>query len=104
MDKHTRLAAALAGETPDRTPVWFMRQAGRYLPEYMAVRSRVSFLELCGDADLACEVTVQPITRFDCDAAIVFSDILTVLEAVGREVTFIKGQGPRLPPRRLPPG
>ena len=65
MDKHQRLSSALAGQPVDRTPVWFMRQAGRYLPEYMEVRSRVSFLDLCGDADLACEVTVQPITRFD---------------------------------------
>lgn len=97
MNKHQRMAAALNGQPVDRTPVWFMRQAGRYLPEYMEVRSRVSFLELCGDPDLACEVTVQPITRFELDAAIVFSDILTVLEAVGREVTFEKGHGPRLP-------
>lgn len=97
MNKHERMSAALSGKPVDRTPVWFMRQAGRYLPEYMEVRSRVSFLELCADADLACEVTVQPITRFDCDAAIVFSDILTVLEAVGREVVFEKGHGPKLP-------
>lgn len=97
MDKHERMAAALSGRPVDRTPVWFMRQAGRYLPEYNEVRSKVSFLELCADADLSCEVTLQPIRRFDCDAAIVFSDILTVIEAVGREVVFDQGHGPRIP-------
>jgi uroporphyrinogen decarboxylase len=97
MDSHTRLANALRGQPVDRPPVWFMRQAGRYLPEYMAVRERVSFLDLCGDADLACEVTVQPIDRFGLDAAIVFSDILTIPEALGLEVRFDKGHGPRLP-------
>ena len=97
MDRHERLGNALRGLPVDRTPVWFMRQAGRYLPEYMEVRSRVSFLELCRDADLSCEVTLQPLRRFDLDAAIVFSDILTVLESIGREVTFEKGHGPRIP-------
>jgi uroporphyrinogen decarboxylase len=97
MDRHTRLGNALQGLPVDRPPVWFMRQAGRYLPEYRAVRERVSFLDLCGDPDLACEVTVQPIDRFDLDAAIVFSDILTVPEALGLEVVFDQGHGPRLP-------
>jgi uroporphyrinogen decarboxylase len=97
MDRHTRLGNALTGQPVDRPPIWFMRQAGRYLPEYRAIREKVSFLELCGDADLACEVTVQPIDRFGLDAAIVFSDILTVPQAVGLEVLFDKGHGPRLP-------
>lgn len=97
MDRHTRLANALRGQPVDRPPVWFMRQAGRYLPEYRAVRERVTFLDLCRDADLACEVTVQPVDRFPLDAAIVFSDILTVPEALGLEVQFDAGHGPRLP-------
>jgi uroporphyrinogen decarboxylase len=97
MNAHTRLGNALRGLPVDRPPVWFMRQAGRYLPEYRAVRERVSFLDLCGDADLACEVTVQPIDRFGLDAAIVFSDILTVPEALGLPVVFEAGGGPKLP-------
>jgi uroporphyrinogen decarboxylase len=97
VDKHQRMIAAMTGEAVDRTPVWFMRQAGRYLPEYMEVRRKVSFLELCRSPELAVKVTLQPIERFDCDAAIIFSDILTVLEAIGREVVFEKGVGPRLP-------
>jgi uroporphyrinogen decarboxylase len=97
MNAHTRLGNALRGLPVDRPPVWFMRQAGRYLPEYRAVRERVSFLDLCRDADLACEVTVQPIDRFGVDAAIVFSDILTVPEALGLPVVFEAGGGPKLP-------
>lgn len=88
---------ALRGESVERTPVWFMRQAGRYMSVYRELRTRVSFLELCRDPDLACEVTFQPLDAFRLDAAIIFSDILTVLEAVGREVEFVKGKGPRLP-------
>ncbi|HHO53483.1 MAG TPA: uroporphyrinogen decarboxylase [Deltaproteobacteria bacterium] len=97
MDHHTRLSNALAGLPVDRPPVWFMRQAGRYMAEYRAIREKVSFLELCADAELACEVTCQPVDRFGVDAAIVFSDILTIPEAMGQEVVFDQGHGPRLP-------
>lgn len=93
-----RVRRAFASEPVDRPPVWFMRQAGRYLPEYRAVRARVSFEELCRNAELACEVTLQPVDRFPLDIAIVFSDILTVPEAMGLEVVFDTGHGPELSP------
>lgn len=86
---------ACRGVRPQRTPVWMMRQAGRYLPEYRAVRKKVSFLELCRTPELCAEVTVQPIDRFDLDAAILFSDILVVFDAMGVEVDF--QPGPVLP-------
>ncbi len=91
-----RLLKALAREPVDRTPVWLMRQAGRYLPEYRAVRERAgSFLDLCQDPDLACQVTLQPVERFDLDAAIIFSDILTIPHAMGLGLHFVTGEGPR---------
>ena len=92
----TLIERALRSESIERPPIWFMRQAGRILPEYREVRSRVSFLELCGDSDLSLEVTLQPVDRFDLDAAIAFSDILPVVEAIGREVVFEKGHGPKI--------
>ncbi len=98
MNKHDRLRRALLNERPDRTPVWFMRQAGRYMAEYREVRARVSFVDLCDDADLCAEVTCQPVDRFDTDAAIIFSDILTVPAAMGLELTFGAGHGPKLHP------
>ena len=93
------LIRVLAGETVRPPPVWLMRQAGRYLPEYRALRAKVgSFLDLCFDPELAGEITLQPVRRFDLDAAILFSDILVVPLALGRSVRFVEGEGPRLDP------
>src|SRR3982750_1374539 len=78
----------------DRTPIWLMRQAGRYMPEYRAVRAKVSFLELCKDPDLATEVTVTAAERLGVDAAILFADILLILEPLGFDLEFAKGEGP----------
>ena len=93
------LLRALAGQVTERPPIWLMRQAGRYLPEYRAVRRKTGgFLELCYDPVSAEEVTLQPIRRFDFDAAILFSDILVVPDALGADVGFYEGEGPRLTP------
>jgi uroporphyrinogen decarboxylase len=93
---------ACRGEVTERAPIWVMRQAGRYLPEYRAVREKVSFLELCKTPALAAEVTLQPIRRYGFDAAILFSDLLVPLEAMGLEVQFTE-KGPGLPqPVRTP--
>jgi uroporphyrinogen decarboxylase len=94
-----RLLRVLGGEALDVPPAWLMRQAGRYLPEYRAVRARAgSFLELCYTPELAEEVTLQPIRRFGFDAAILFADILLVPHALGQGVRFVEGEGPRLDP------
>lgn len=94
--KNDRFLRALAREPVDRTPVWMMRQAGRYLPEYRASREKAgSFMDLCQNAELACEVTMQPLERFDLDAAILFSDILTIPDAMGLGLYFEPGEGPR---------
>ena len=82
---------ACRGEKTDYTPVWLMRQAGRYLPQYMAVRKKVTFLELCKTPELAAEVTIQPIDYLDADAAILFSDILTPVEPMGLKLDFVPG-------------
>jgi len=94
--KNDRFLRALMREPVDCTPVWIMRQAGRYLPEYRATREKAgSFLNLCTNPELACEVTLQPLQRFDLDAAILFSDILTVPDAMGLGLYFAEGEGPR---------
>ncbi|MDJ0637441.1 MAG: uroporphyrinogen decarboxylase [Paracoccaceae bacterium] len=88
---------ALAGETLDVPPIWMMRQAGRYLPEYRATRAEAGdFLSLCYNSDLAAEVTLQPIRRYGFDAAILFADILLVPDALGSDLWFVTGEGPRL--------
>ncbi|MBW7920723.1 MAG: uroporphyrinogen decarboxylase [Rubellimicrobium sp.] len=93
------LLRALGGETLPTPPVWMMRQAGRYLPEYRATRARAGdFLTLCYTPELAAEVTLQPIRRFGFDAAIMFADILLVPDALGQRVWFEPGEGPRLDP------
>ena len=94
--KNDRLLRALRRESVDCTPVWLMRQAGRYLPEYRATRARAgSFLAMAKNPDIACEVTLQPLARFDLDAAILFSDILTIPDAMGLELYFVDGEGPK---------
>ncbi len=94
--KNDRFLRACFRQPVDRTPVWLMRQAGRYLPEYRATRARVgSFMGLATNPDFATEVTLQPLERFDFDAAILFSDILTVPDAMGLGLTFAAGEGPR---------
>jgi uroporphyrinogen decarboxylase len=94
--KNDRFLRALNRESVDVTPVWMMRQAGRYLPEYRATREKAgSFMDLCRNAELACEVTIQPLERFSLDAAILFSDILTIPDAMGLGLTFNTGHGPK---------
>lgn len=95
--KNDRLLRALRFEPVDTTPVWVMRQAGRYLPEYKEVRAKAGdFLSLCKDVDKATEVTLQPLRRFELDAAILFSDILTIPDAFGLGLYFEEGEGPKL--------
>jgi uroporphyrinogen decarboxylase len=94
--KNDRLLRALARQPVDVTPVWIMRQAGRYLPEYRATREKAGdFLTLCTTPELACEVTLQPVDRYPLDAAILFSDILTIPDAMGLGLYFVDGEGPR---------
>src|ERR671913_2149712 len=95
MKNDTFLRALMREPTP-YTPVWIMRQAGRYLPEYNATRAKAgSFLTLAKTPQLACEVTLQPLARFALDAAILFSDILTVPDAMGLGLHFVEGEGPK---------
>jgi len=97
MDPTERLLRACRREPTDRPPIWIMRQAGRYMPSYQAVRRRVSFMELCRTPQIACEVTLMPIDQLGVDAAILFSDILVPLEGMGLDVSFGDG-GPRVAP------
>ncbi|KAK6633184.1 hypothetical protein RUM44_003785 [Polyplax serrata] len=95
--KNDRLLRAIKGEEVDRVPVWIMRQAGRYLPEFREIRKNHDFFTICSTPELASEVTLQPIRRFDLDAAIIFSDILVVPQALGMKVEMRQGVGPVLP-------
>ncbi len=91
------LLRTLRGEATERTPVWMMRQAGRYLPEYMVLREKYGFFERCQTPELACQITLQPVDIIGVDAAILFSDILVVPQAMGLEVQLIESKGPFLP-------
>jgi uroporphyrinogen decarboxylase len=94
--KNDRFLRALNREPVDRTPIWMMRQAGRYLPEYRATRAQAGdFMSLCKNTELATEVTLQPLRRYPADAAILFSDILTIPDAMGLGLYFETGEGPR---------
>lgn len=94
--KNDILLKALLRQPVDRTPVWIMRQAGRYLPEYLKTRADAgSFMDLCRTPELACEVTLQPLRRFNLDAAIIFSDILTIPDVMGLKLYFVAGEGPK---------
>ena len=92
----SRVLSVLRGETPDRLPLWLMRQAGRFLPEYRAIRADVAFLDMCRTPALCTEVALQPLRRFDLDATIVFSDILVIPDALGAGLSFEKGDGPKI--------
>ena len=92
-----RILKAARGEPVDQLPVWIMRQAGRYLPEFWTIREKHDFFSMCTTPDVACEVTLQPIERFPLDAAIIFSDILVVPQAMGMQVDMVPGKGPVFP-------
>lgn len=94
--KNDRYLRALMKQPVDKTPIWIMRQAGRYLPEYREIRAKAgNFMTLCQTPELACEVTLQPLRRFDLDASIIFSDILTIPDAMGLGLHFVTGEGPK---------
>lgn len=89
--KNDRMLRAIRGEPVDKVPVWVMRQAGRYLPEFQEVRAQHDFFTVCQTPALACQVTLQPIERFDLDASIIFSDILVIPQAMGLKVEMVAG-------------
>ena len=94
---NNKILNCITGKNNSYTPVWFMRQAGRYLPEFREIRKKnPDFIKLCLNSDLVNEITLQPIKRFDIDAAIIFSDILMIPHGLGQEVKFKKGLGPTL--------
>lgn len=94
--QNDRFLRALRRQSVDRTPVWMMRQAGRYLPEYRASRAKAKdFMSLCRNPELCCEVTLQPLARYELDTAILFSDILTIPDAMGLGLRFVEGEGPK---------
>jgi uroporphyrinogen decarboxylase len=95
--KNDLLLRTLRGESTERTPVWMMRQAGRYLPDYMKIKEKYSFFERCQTPELAAEITIQPVEQIGVDAAIIFSDILVVPQAMGMEVQMVETKGPYLP-------
>src|ERR1700732_3995100 len=95
--KNDLLLRTLRGEMTERTPVWMMRQAGRYLPDYMKLKEKYSFFERCQTPELATAITIQPVEQVGVDAAIIFSDILVVPQAMGMEVQMVGGKGPFLP-------
>ncbi|KAL1493393.1 hypothetical protein ABEB36_011454 [Hypothenemus hampei] len=95
--KNDRILKAARGEIPDKLPVWVMRQAGRYLPEFQEYRKKYNFFEICQNPEHACAVTLMPLERFELDAAIIFSDILVIPQALGIEVEMVAGVGPVLP-------
>src|SRR5215471_3324613 len=92
--RNSRFLRACRREQTDTTPVWIMRQAGRYLPEYMAIRSKVTFIELCKSPELAAEVTLSAQRALGVDAAILFADLLPMLEPMGLDLEYEKGEGP----------
>jgi uroporphyrinogen decarboxylase len=92
----SRFLKVCRGEAVDATPIWLMRQAGRYMPEYRAIRATHSMLTCIRTPELACEITMQPIRAFDLDAAIIFSDILPILQGMGLELDFVDGEGPQI--------